>query len=136
MRAPPAFSTPGSASAGWPPCNPARSLRSTPIASTVTAPACPTRSRFCARRSTACGVPAARLRVEPFEQRLPLLDVPRGTARRDVPQREAMRRELHVVLRVAQIAEHRKSQAVYEAVQLLGRARSRIDTHAEDADAT
>ena len=46
-----------------------------------------------------------------------------------------MGRQLDVVLRIAQETKHGKSEVFDKALQLIGRARARVDTHAEDADA-
>ena len=47
------------------------------------------------------------LLFKPSEQRLPLFAIFRDSAWRDVPQRKPLRRQVHVILRVAQIAHHR-----------------------------
>ena len=44
---------------------------------------------------------------KPSEQRLPLFAIFRDSAWCDVPQRKPLRRQVHVILRVAQIAHHR-----------------------------
>jgi len=65
--------------------------------------------------------------VDPFQDRQPLLQVFFDLARRHVPQRQPMRSQMHVVLRVSQMAEHRQAQGVQKAPELVGRAGARID---------
>src|SRR5690349_1434704 len=87
--------------------------------------------------------PAARLSAlrqprssafEPVADRLPLRQVALHPARRDVEQREPARRELHVVLGVAQLAQYRHAKAGDELVQPVGRQGAGVHAHAHEAD--
>src|SRR5262245_2879492 len=72
--------------------------------------------------------------IRPGDQRLPLLDVLLDAARRNVPYRQAVGGQLHVVLRVAQEAEHGEIEAFDEPLQLLRSAGSLIDAHPQHPD--
>ena len=58
--------------------------------------------------------------VQPGADALPLLQVTRHACGRHIEKREPVRCQVHIVLRVAQIAQHRETQAVDKVVQLLG----------------
>src|SRR5579863_2389760 len=64
------------------------------------------------------------LPVRPVDDGPPLVEILFDAALRDVPQREAVRGELHVVLRIAQKPEHRQLQSFDESMQLLRRTRA------------
>src|SRR5438093_3395274 len=70
----------------------------------------------------------------PLQQRLPLLDIALDAARRHVPQREAARGQVHVVLRVAQEAEHRHIERAEELLQVLGGDEAFARPHAHESD--
>src|SRR4030095_15200933 len=70
--------------------------------------------------------------VHPRDDRLPLLAVALESGRRDVPQRQTVRSEMDVILRVAQEPEQGDTDAVEELAQLVGRNRPFACAHADD----
>src|SRR6476661_6920402 len=71
--------------------------------------------------------------VQPATEPAPLLQVAFDAARRDVEQREAARRQVHIFLGRPQFAQHRQAQSLDEGLQLVGRDGAAIHPRADDA---
>src|SRR5450759_1476287 len=72
--------------------------------------------------------------IEPLADSLPLRQVLFDPTGCDIKQGQATRRQMNIVLRVAQVAEHRQTQGSHKFAQFVGGNGARVDPHADQAD--